>query len=142
LEVFEKSIVMTKKKTNMVTLSEAKLEELITKIVAKRLNEDANFNAIRTLTIKAQETALKFEDELVKMLNVIDPNQMNDVQQDVYAHVMADLHQAFATSVANAAKAVSRLPKNPVEEKPSKKTSAPGSSQPATAVKKDLPTLG
>lgn len=133
---------MSKKNKKMVTLTETKLEELITKIVAKRLNEDANFNAIRTLTIKAQETALKFEDEIVKMLNVVDPNQMSDVQQDLYATVMADLHQTFATSVANAAKAVSRLPKNPEEQKPAKKTPALGSQQPAAAVKKDLPTLG
>lgn len=121
-----------------ITITEAKLEELVSKIVARRLNEDANFNAIRSLTIRAQEAALKFEDDIVKQLNVVDPNQMNDVQQDVYAHVMADLHQTFATAVANAAKAVSRLPKNPTEEKPARKS--PGSPQP-DAARKDLPTL-
>lgn len=128
------------KQRQMVTISEAKLEELITKIVAKRLNEDSSFNAIRTLTVDAQHAALKFENDIVKALNLVDPNTMGEVEQDVYAHVMADLHQTFANAVANAARAVSRLPKNPTQDKPQDKSKA--GSSPVTAVKKDLPTLG
>lgn len=131
---------MPPKQKQMVTISEAKLEELITKIVAKRLNEDSSFNAIRTLTVDAQHAALKFENDIVKALNLVDPNTMGEVEQDVYAHVMADLHQTFANAVANAARAVSRLPKNPTQDKPQDKSSKAAPA--ANAVKKDLPTLG
>lgn len=129
---------MKKQKPTTITLTEAKLEELVTKIVAKRLNEEASFNAIRQLTVDAQHAALKFENDIVKALNLVDPNTMDDVAQDVYATVMADLHQTFANAVANAARQVSRLPKNPTQDKPA---DAKRASQPATAVKKDLPTL-
>jgi len=129
------------KKKSMVTLTEAKLEELVTKIVVKRLNEEASFNAIRQLTVDAQHSALKFENDIVKALNLVDPNTMGDVEQDVYATVMADLHQTFANAVANAARQVARLPKNPTQDKPADAKRGAGASQPATAVKKDLPTL-
>jgi len=124
-----------------ITLSESKLEELVTKIVAKRLNEEASFNAIRTLTIKAQDAALKFENDIVKTLGLVDPNAMSDVEQDLYATVMADLHQTFATAVANAAKTVARLPKAPEEGKADPGRQPKQQSASVTTVKKDLPTL-
>lgn len=126
-----------------VTLTEKALEDLVSKIVAKRLNEDASFNAIRQLTVDAQHAALKFENDIVKALNLVDPNSMGDVEQDVYAHVMADLHQTFANAVANAARAVARLPKNPTQDKGADSGAGkrPAASSHSAAVKKDLPTL-
>lgn len=128
--------------TQFITLTESALEELVYKIVARRLDEDASFNAIRALTVDAQHAALKFENDIVKALNLIDPNSMGEVEQDVYAHVMADLHQTFANAVANAARAVARLPKNPTQDKADSNAGArrQGSMQ-ISAAKKDLPTL-
>ena len=122
-----------------------KLKKLVSLLVEKRklmLQEGKKFQAIRSLTIQAQQAAMKFEEEILDALNVKNPDDLPDSEQQVYAQAMADMHSKIIEAVVHAAEVVKTLSEKPLEEKPAKGKSAGSTASPtANTVNRPLPTL-
>lgn len=121
-------------------MTEQKLKKLVSLMVERKilmLKEGKKFQAIRSLTIQAQQAALKFEDSMVDALDLADPDEMSDEEQQIYSQAMADMHSKVIEAVVHAAEVVKNLKTKPKEEKESKK----GSNSSGNTVEKALPTL-
>jgi len=124
-------------------MTEEKLKKLVSLMVERKillLKEGAKFQAIRSLTIQAQQAALKFEDSMVDSLDLVDPDEMPDEEQQIYSQAMADMHSKVIEAVVHAAEVVKNLKTKPNEEKDSKK-SEKNSAASGDTVRKPLPTL-
>lgn len=120
-------------------ITEGKLKKLVSLMVERKiqmLKEGKKFQAIRSLTIQAQQTAMKFEEEIVDALELKTPDDLCDEEQQVYAQAMADMHSKMIEAVVHAAEVVKHLSSRP-EEKESKKSKLASSN----TVEKPLPTL-
>lgn len=106
---------MMKKSTNQLT--QEKLQRLVSLMVERKLVllEDKKFNAIRSLTIEAQQAAMKFEQSMVDGLELLDPDEMSDHEQQVFAQAMSDFHKEFVSSVVRACETLKTLSGKPVE---------------------------
>lgn len=119
-------------------LFEQKLKQLISKMVGRRVRQlkeageldglmpnapqaappppesssgNANFDAVRSLGLKARQTALAFESDMRKELDLEDPNKMDKNSQELYAKAMDQFHTAMVASVTDAVEAIKTLPK-------------------------------
>lgn len=134
---------MTKQKPPQ--LNEEALKKLVSLVVDKKiemLKEGTKFNAIRSLTIQAQQAALKFEAEIIKALNLKDPDELSDTEQSVFATAMADMHAKMVEAVVQASRTVKDLSERPAEEE--EKKSSRGKEAVASTgntVHSSLPTL-
>lgn len=125
-------------------LTEAKLKRLVSLMVERKiqvLKEGKKFQAIRSLTIQAQQTAMKFEEDIVDALELKDPDELSDDEQQIYAQAMADMHSKMIEAVVHASEVVKNLSER--QKEPENKKSGKASSSVATGntVDKDLPTL-
>ena len=121
-------------------ITEAKLQKLVSLMVDRKiemLKEGKKFQAIRSLTIQAQQTAMKFEEDIVDALALKDPDELTDEEQKIYAQAMADMHSKMIEAVVHAAEVVKNLSERPQnEDKKGKSKLALGNT-----VEKPLPTL-
>ena len=120
-------------------LTEDKLKRLVSLMVERKiqvLKEGKKFQAIRSLTIQAQQTAMKFEEEIVDSLEIKDPDELPDEEQKIYAQAMADMHAKMIEAVVHAAEVVKNLTGRPEEKETKKNKLAFGNT-----VEKPLPTL-
>ncbi len=128
-------------------LNEEALKKLVALVVDKKmemLQEGTKFNAIRSLTIQAQQTALEFEAEIIKALNLKDPDDLSDVEQSVFATAMADMHAKMVEAVVQASRTVKDLSERPAEEKDKKSNKGGREATVASSgntVHSSLPTL-
>lgn len=133
---------MTKKKPQ---ISDEKLQRLVSLVVEKKilqLKEGKKFQAIRSLTIQAQQAAMKFEETMVDTLELVDPDELTDEEQRVYSQAMADMHSKVIEAVVHASEVLKNLSSKPQEPETPKKGKAQPEAQPvAPSVSKDLPTL-
>ena len=124
-------------------MTEEKLQKLVSLMVERKilmLKEGKKFQAIRSLTIQAQQTAMKFEEEIVDALELKDPDELSDEEQVVYAQAMADMHSKMVEAVVHAAQVLKNLSERP-KELEVKKSSKVSSNLSGNTVEKDLPTL-
>ena len=124
-------------------MTEEKLQRLVSLMVERKilmLKEGKKFQAIRSLTIQAQQTAMKFEEAMVDALDLKEPDDLSDEEQVVYAQAMADMHSKIIEAVVHAAEVLKNLSERP-EEPETKKSSKTSSSFSGNTVEKDLPTL-
>lgn len=115
-------------------LTEEKLQKLVSLMVDRKiimLKEGAKFQAIRSLTIQAQQAAMKFEEEIVDSLKLKDPDDLCDEEQSVYAQAMADMHAKMIEAVVHAAHVLKHLSSKPLEDK--KKNLVDNSAKESTA---------
>jgi len=121
-------------------ITEAKLKKLVSLMVERKiemLKEGKKFQAIRSLTIQAQQTAMKFEEDIVDALELKEPDELCDDEQKIYAQAMADMHSKMIEAVVHAAEVVKNLSERPQnEDKKGKSKVASGNT-----VEKPLPTL-
>lgn len=120
-------------------ITEAKLKKLVSLMVDRKiqmLKEGKKFQAIRSLTIQAQQAAMKFEEEIVDALQVKEPDELTDSEQQIYAQAMADMHSKMIEAVVHAAEVVKNLSERPEEKEVKKGKLAAGNT-----VEKPLPTL-
>ncbi len=126
-------------------LTETKLQKLVSLMVERKihmLKEGKKFQAIRSLTIQAQQTAMKFEEDFVEALELKDPDELSDEEQQIYAQAMADMHSKMIEAVVHASEVVKNLSERQKEPETKKSGKAASTSVPAgNTVEKDLPTL-
>ena len=124
-------------------LTEEKLQKLVSLMVERKiqvLKEGKKFQAIRSLTIQAQQTAMKFEEDIVEALDLKEPDDLSDEEQVVYAQAMADMHSKMIEAVVHAAEVVKNLSERQKEVE-TKKSAKSSSVVAGNTVEKDLPTL-
>lgn len=132
-----------------MTITDEKLRKLVSLMVERKLvvlREAKKFQAIRSLTIQAQEAAMKFEDSMIKALGIDDPDNLPDHEQAIYSQAMADMHSKVIEAVVHAADVVKSLQSRPEEqEKPAgskqAKTTTAATAVGSSTVNKPLPTL-
>jgi hypothetical protein len=125
-------------------LKEEKLKKIVSLMVDRKmeiLKEGAKFQAIRSLTIQAQQTAMKFEEEMVDSLEIKSPDDLPDDEQAVYAQAMADMHAKMIEAVVHAANVLKSLSSKPKEEAAPKKKQASTSSPALDQTVKDLTAI-
>lgn len=124
-------------------LTEEKLKRLVSLMVERKiqvLKEGKKFQAIRSLTIQAQQTAMKFEEDIVDALELKDPDELSDDEQQIYAQAMADMHSKMIEAVVHASEVVKNLSERQKEPE-TKKAGKSLSVAAGNTVEKDLPTL-
>jgi chemotaxis response regulator CheB len=124
-------------------LTEEKLKRLVSLMVERKiqvLKEGKKFQAIRSLTIQAQQTAMKFEEDIVDALELKEPDELSDDEQQIYAQAMADMHSKMIEAVVHASEVVKNLSERQKEPE-TKKTGKSSSVAAGNTVEKDLPTL-
>lgn len=123
-------------------MTEEKLKKLVSLMVERKilmLKEGKKFQAIRSLTIQAQQAAMKFEDSMVDALDLVDPDELPDEEQQIYSQAMADMHSKIIEAVVHAAEVVKTLKSKPQESE--SKKSEKNSASSGNTVQKPLPTL-
>lgn len=113
-------------------LTEEKLKKLVSLMVEKKillLKEGVKFQAIRSLTIEAQQAAMKFEENMVDALDLLNPDEMDDDHQQIYSQTMADMHSKVIEAVVHAANVLKNLPNAKKEENHGKKDKKPSTEQ-------------
>lgn len=124
-------------------ITEEKLKKLVSLMVERKillLKEGKKFQAIRSLTIQAQQTAMKFEEEMIEALELKEPDELCDEEQVVYAQAMADMHSKIIEAVVNAAELLKNLSEREKEPE-TKKSGSKSNISSDNTVKKPLPTL-
>ena len=96
-----------------ITTKELKiLEEEIRKVArASILQEVKSFNATRILKNAARSAVLDFEREIIKELNLITPDEMDDSSQAAYNEAMERMTTVVVNAVVDAVQAVEHLPR-------------------------------
>jgi len=125
-------------------LTEEKLKRLVSLMVERKiemLKEGKKFQAIRSLTIQAQQTAMKFEEDIVDALDLKDPDELSDSEQQIYAQAMADMHSKMIEAVVHASEVVKNLSERQKQPETKKSGKASSSAASGNTVEKDLPTL-
>ena len=125
-------------------LTEEKLKRLVSLMVERKiemLKEGKKIQAIRSLTIQAQQTAMKFEEDIVDALELKDPDELSDSEQQIYAQAMADMHSKMIEAVVHASEVVKNLSERQKEPESKKSGKASSNAASGNTVEKDLPTL-
>ena len=76
------------------------------------LNEANDLTARRQIIQSAQTTSMTFENDIVKLLNLVPPDNLPPETQKRYLEVVKNLENAFVLAVADAVKELSRFPRN------------------------------
>lgn len=127
-------------------LTEDKLKKLVSLMVDRKilmLKEGKKFQAIRSLTIQAQQAAMKFEEDMVDALDLKEPDELSDDEQQIYAQAMSDMHAKMIEAVVHAAEVLKNLSSRPEEPEVAAKKGAAGKTPASSGntVEKPLPTL-
>ena len=121
-----------------------KLKRLVSLMVERKillLKEGKKFQAIRSLTIQAQQAAMKFEDSMVDALELAEPDEMDDDEQRIYSQAMSDMHSKVIEAVVHAADVIKHLKSRPTEQPTTKPKTSSSSAAAGNTVEKPLPTL-
>lgn len=121
-----------------------KLKRLVSLMVERKillLKEGKKFQAIRSLTIQAQQAAMKFEDSMVDALELAEPDEMDDDEQRIYSQAMSDMHSKVIEAVVHAADVIKHLKSRPTEQPTTKTKTSSSSAAAGNTVEKPLPTL-
>jgi hypothetical protein len=70
-----------------------------------------DITAERRLRIRARENALDFEQEIVKQLDLMDPNQLSPEQQQAYVDAMEEMSVKLEKAVMDAVASLKGMPK-------------------------------
>lgn len=76
------------------------------------LREFAQYTATRSLMIKAQQAALDFEKDIVKELDLVNPDTMDEISQQVYHQATEKMAKLVTNAVVDCVKSLEGLPKN------------------------------
>lgn len=87
-------------------IKEQDLKRMIRESVRKKLNsilgENADYTATKQVVIDAQEAAFRLEQDIVKSLNLISPDNMSDVIRARYSEIMDTMKEQIVGAVEEA----------------------------------------
>jgi hypothetical protein len=123
-------------------ITQEKIKRLVSLLVERKiqmLKESHKMQAIRSLSIQAQQAALKFEESMLDALEIIDPDQLSPDEQRIYSQTMNDMHSKIIEAVTEAAGVIQHL-QGKAKDNEVKKPKAK-QAETSNTVQKDLPTL-
>jgi len=97
----------------MIKVKKSELVEMVSKAVQGQLNEQIGFMAMRSVLNSARDTSFQFEREIIKLLDLEDPDLMDISQQKIFHSIVKQMEKEIVKSVANAIVSIRRanLPK-------------------------------
>lgn len=96
-------------------ITEKELRKIVKEAVQKKLsmiNEGNDFTAKRQIVLAAGNTSMSFETEIVKLLDLVAPDDLPDEAQKMYYQVVEDMKSKFVEAVTEAVNKLSKFPRN------------------------------
>lgn len=96
-------------------ITEKQLRELIREAIKGKLaflKEGNDFTAKRHIINSAMNTSMSFESEIVKLLDLVAPDELPPEVQKKYYSVVKVMEQEFVYAVTKAVETLSRFPRN------------------------------
>jgi len=88
------------------------LKELIRESVKRKLYEANGFSAKRAIIDIAQGLSRQFETDIIKTLNLQNPDEMNPDVQKQYLIVVENMKESFVKAAMDATKELIKFPKH------------------------------
>ena len=98
-------------------VKKTELQEMVRKIVQKKLFEGTDFSARRRVAALAKNASMEFENTIVSELGVVHPDQLSEPLQRKYYEIVKTMESEIVKSAMDA---VSRLTMFPKEDKGTK----------------------
>jgi hypothetical protein len=96
-------------------ISEKELRKMIKEAVKKKmavLKEDRDFTALRNIEKAAANASMTFEQDLVKLLNLVEPDNLPDNVQTMYRQVVNEMEENVIQAVRTAVEKLRKFPRN------------------------------
>lgn len=96
-------------------ISKKQLEQLIESAVEKKLsslNESSDFTAKRRIIYSAQNMSMEFEEEIKNILNLKNPDELEEGVQQKYFEVVEKMKDDIIKAVSVATRDLVRFPRN------------------------------
>lgn len=112
-EIKDDNSIMENKKMSKKTLSETEIRSLIRKKILEQqmIKEGSNISAVRALINQASDSALSFENNIVKTLGLLVVDEMDVNSQRIYLDAMEAMKKKIVSAVIDAVRDVENLPK-------------------------------
>lgn len=88
------------------------LKELIRESVKRKLHEANGFSAKRAIIDIAQGLSRQFETDIIKTLNLQNPDEMSPDVQKQYLIVVENMKESFVKAAMDATKELIKFPKH------------------------------
>ncbi len=83
-------------------ITEKELREMVKEAVVKKLSEGADFTAKRKVIHSAQQASMEFENEIVSLMNLADPDSMDPHVQKAYFRIVKEMEENIVRAVYEA----------------------------------------
>jgi hypothetical protein len=106
---------MNMKNKTVVSISEEELRSMVKEVVKKKvatLKEGGDLTARRQVVMAAEKAGMDFEKVIVKILNMVEPDQLPTEYQKRYLAVVKEMNDDIVQAVMSAAKQLVKFPKN------------------------------
>lgn len=96
-------------------VNEKQLKQLVREAVRQKLNrmlgESADYTAQSITSLKAQEVGFQLEQEIIKSLNLIGPDHMQDPVRERYSQIISNMKASIEEAVSEAVRALAPFPR-------------------------------
>jgi hypothetical protein len=89
-------------------ITKGELKQMIQEAVQGQLNEAGDFMSRRELLNKARDASFKFEQEIIKTLDLEDPNNMPPEKRKEFLHIARAMEKRIVKAVAHAIITIAR----------------------------------
>lgn len=93
-------------------ISKIELKEMIRESLKRKLQESSGFNAKRAIIDIAQGLSRQFETDIIKTLNIQNPDEMSPDVQKAYLAIVEKMKEDFVKAAMGATKELLKFPKN------------------------------
>lgn len=110
-------------------ITENEIRELVREAIRNKLNgenkqinlnESSDFTARRQIVSAAASSAMSFENEIIKLLNLVPPDELNVTMQQQFLEVVNEMKNKMIEAVAKAVTDLARFPRTTDEKPPAK----------------------
>lgn len=95
-------------------ITEPELKKMIKEAVKRKiasLNESSDFTAKRKIIHSAQNASMEFEGEIKSLLNLVDPDQLDQHLQQKYFEIAEEMKGEVVKAVAHAVQRFATMPR-------------------------------
>ena len=97
-------------------ISKVELKEMIRESIKSKLHEANGFSAKRAIIDIAQGLSRQFETDIIKTLNLQNPDEMNPEVQRQYLVIVEKMKEDFVKAAMEATKDLIKFPKHESKE--------------------------
>jgi chemotaxis protein CheY-P-specific phosphatase CheC len=103
------------KDKKVISVSEEELRTMVKEAVRKKvavLKEAEDLTARREVVLAAEKAGMDFEKMIIKILDLVHPDRLPTEYQKRYLSIVQEMNDDIVASVMNAAKQLTKFPKN------------------------------